>query len=296
MGKKDRLKNGLDALFEDNFHETDENNSNDVGSIKMVRISLLEPNKEQPRHEFDAEKLAELSANIAEHGVLQPLLVRPLDNGSYQIVAGERRWRASRMAGLKEVPAYIKDLTDIQVAQVSIVENIQREDLNPIEEAEAYNRLSSEFKMTHDAIANTVGKSRSQISNSLRLLKLSKPVQKMLIDGKIATGHAKILVTIEDKENQEALAEKISEQNLTVRELEKVILESQNNNDKKAKSKPKKKKESKQDPFLVEAQIALETLLSRKVSVATEKNGGITMKVDFSDIDDFKSCISKLKT
>ena len=112
MGKKDRLKNGLDALFEDNFHETDENNSNDVGSIKMVRISLLEPNKEQPRHEFDAEKLAELSANIAEHGVLQPLLVRPLDNGSYQIVAGERRWRASRMAGLKEVPAYIKDLTD----------------------------------------------------------------------------------------------------------------------------------------------------------------------------------------
>ena len=118
----------------------------------------------------------------------------------------------------------------------------------------------------------------------------------MLIDGKIATGHAKILVTIEDKENQEALAEKISEQNLTVRELEKVILESQNNNDKKAKSKPKKKKESKQDPFLVEAQIALETLLSRKVSVATEKNGGITMKVDFSDIDDFKSCISKLKT
>ena len=150
--------------------------------------------------------------------------------------------------------------------------------------------------MTHDAIANTVGKSRSQISNSLRLLKLSKPVQKMLIDGKIATGHAKILVAIEDKENQEALAEKISEQNLTVRELEKVILESQNNNDKKAKSKPKKKKESKQDPFLVEAQIALETLLSRKVSVATEKNGGITMKVDFSDIDDFKSCISKLKT
>lgn len=296
MGKKDRLKNGLDALFEDNFHEIDENNSNDVGSIKMVRISLLEPNKEQPRHEFDAEKLAELSANIAEHGVLQPLLVRPLDNGSYQIVAGERRWRASRMAGLKEVPVYIKDLTDIQVAQVSIVENIQREDLNPIEEAEAYNRLSSEFKMTHDAIANTVGKSRSQISNSLRLLKLSKPVQKMLIDGKIATGHAKILVAIEDKENQEALAEKISEQNLTVRELEKVILEAQNNNDKKAKSKPKKKKESKQDPFLVEAQIALETLLSRKVSVATEKSGGITMKVDFSDIDDFKSCILKLKT
>lgn len=296
MGKKDRLKNGLDALFEDNFHEIDENNSNDVGSIKMVRISLLEPNKEQPRHEFDAEKLAELSANIAEHGVLQPLLVRPLDNGSYQIVAGERRWRASRMAGLREVPVYIKDLTDIQVAQVSIVENIQREDLNPIEEAEAYNRLSSEFKMTHDAIANTVGKSRSQISNSLRLLKLSKPVQKMLIDGKIATGHAKILVAIEDKENQEALAEKISEQNLTVRELEKFILETQNNNDKKAKSKPKKKKESKQDPFLVEAQIALETLLSRKVSVATEKSGGITMKVDFSDIDDFKSCISKLKT
>ena len=296
MGKKDRLKNGLDALFEDNFHEIEENDSNDAGSIKMVRISLLEPNKDQPRQEFDAEKLAELSANIAEHGVLQPLLVRPLDNGSYQIVAGERRWRASRMAGLKEVPVYIKDLTDIQVAQVSIVENIQREDLNPIEEAEAYNRLSSEFKMTHDAIANTVGKSRSQISNSLRLLKLSKPVQKMLIDGKIATGHAKILVAIEDKENQEALAEKISEQNLTVRELEKFILETQNNNDKKAKSKPKKKKESKQDPFLVEAQIALETLLSRKVSVATEKNGGITMKVDFSDIDDFKSCISKLKT
>lgn len=295
MGKKDRLKNGLDALFEDNFHETEENNSNNAGSIKMVRISLLEPNKEQPRQEFDAEKLAELSANIAEHGVLQPLLVRPLDNGSYQIVAGERRWRASRMAGLKEIPVYIKELTDIQVAQVSIVENIQREDLNPIEEAEAYNRLSSEFKMTHDAIANTVGKSRSQISNSLRLLKLSKPVQKMLIDGKISTGHAKILVSIEDKENQKVLAEKISEQNITVRELEKFISETQNDSDKKSKSKQKKKKEPKQDPFLVEAQIALETLLSRKVSVANEKNGGITMKVAFSDIDDFKSCIAKLK-
>ena len=150
--------------------------------------------------------------------------------------------------------------------------------------------------MTHDAIANTVGKSRSQISNSLRLLKLSNHVQKMLIDGNISTGHAKILVAIEDKENQKVLAEKISEQNLTVRELEKFISETQNDNGKKSKTKSEKKKEPKQDPFLVEAQIALETLLSRKVSVVAEKNGGITMKVDFSDIDDFKSCISKLKT
>lgn len=294
MGKKDRLKNGLDALFEDNFHEKQEA-SNDQNSIRMVRVSLLEPNKDQPRREFDDEKLAELSANIAEHGVLQPILVRPLENGSYQIVAGERRWRASRMAGLKEVPVYIKELTDIQVAQVSLVENIQREDLNPIEEAEAYSRLSTDFKMTHDEISKTVGKSRSQISNSMRLLKLSDKVQKYLIDGKITTGHAKILAAVESENDQENLAKTIFDNNLTVRDLENFINESESNDSTKNNKKAKKKKIQKTDPFLVEAQLALETLLSRKVSVLNEKNGEVTLKVTFSDSDDFKNCLAKLK-
>lgn len=293
MGKKDRLKNGLDALFEDNFHEKEEKSDEQSESIKMVRVSLLEPNKDQPRREFDAEKLEELSKNIAEHGVLQPILVRPMENGSYQIVAGERRWRASRLAGLKEVPVYIKELSNIQVAQVSLVENIQREDLNPIEEAEAYSRLASEFKMTHDEISKTVGKSRSQISNSLRLLKLAPKVQKMLIDGSLATGHGKVLAAVDSMETQENLAKTIVENNFSVRELEQFISETQkSSNDKKPK--PKKKKALKTDTVLIQAQLALEEFLSRKVSVIGEKNGEVTLKVTFSDSDDFFNCMGKL--
>ena len=297
MGKKDRLKSGLDALFEDNFHETAEKQEAD-DAVKMVRVSLLEPNKNQPRREFNQSKLLELSTNIATHGVLQPLLVRPLDNGSYQIVAGERRWRAARLAEVKEVPVYIRDLSDIEVAQMALVENLQRENLNPIEEAEAYSRLAADFNMTHDEIAAKVGKSRSQISNSLRLLKLTDYTKKLLIKGKLSTGHGKLLASVENAENQEFFAEAAAEANMSVRNLEKMILnfdgtvkksDLRSGEKKKARKKP-------ENPYLVEAKIAIEEEFGRKVVLTEEKNGEITMKITFTDMEDFKSRMSKIKS
>lgn len=295
MGKKERIKNGLDALFEDNFHESYENPSGkEKGSVKMVRVSLIEPNKNQPRREFDQAKLLELASNIAQHGVLQPILVRPMNNGGYQIVAGERRWRASRIAELKEVPVYIKDLTDFQVAQVALVENLQRENLNPVEEAEAYNRLCDEYKMTHEDIARTVGKSRSQISNSLRLLKLSGEVKEMLKNGEISSGHAKVIASIEDKEKQTFFAKTAVEKAMSVRVFEKFVAD----ND-KAKTKKKKinseKRIDRTDTYLTEVKIALEKEYGRKTVINKGKNGEIIMQVTFSDMDDFKTEISKIK-
>ena len=297
MGKKDRLKSGLDALFEDNFHETAEKQEAD-DAVKMVRVSLLEPNKNQPRREFNQSKLLELSTNIATHGVLQPLLVRPLDNGSYQIVAGERRWRAARLAEVKEVPVYIRDLSDIEVAQMALVENLQRENLNPIEEAEAYSRLAADFNMTHDEIAAKVGKSRSQISNSLRLLKLTDYTKKLLIKGKLSTGHGKLLASVENAENQEFFAEAAAEANMSVRNLEKMILNFDGTVKKPDLRSGEKKKVRKkpENPYLVEAKIAIEEEFGRKVVLTEEKNGEITMKITFTDMEDFKSRMSKIKS
>lgn len=293
MGKKDRLKNGLDALFEDNFQENAEKTEKNNEAVKMVRVSLLEPNKNQPRREFDQAKLLELSTNIATHGVLQPILVRPLENGSYQIVAGERRWRAARLADVKEVPVYIRDLSDVEVAQMALVENLQRENLNPIEEAEAYNRLATEFDMTHEAISATVGKSRSQITNSLRLLKLTDYAKKMLAEGQLSTGHGKVLAGVSDKENVDFFAESAVKTAMSVREFEKYVAEfSGKKPDKKVEKKPKNKVEK---PYLVEAMLAIEQEFGRKAMVVEEKNGEITMKITFNDIDDLKNHLAKFK-
>lgn len=295
MGKKERMKNGLDALFEDNFHESYENSDGkEKDSVKMVRVSLIEPNKNQPRREFDQAKLLELASNIAQHGVLQPILVRPMNNGGYQIVAGERRWRASRIAELKEVPVYIKDLTDFQVAQVALVENLQRENLNPVEEAEAYSRLCDEYKMTHEDIARTVGKSRSQISNSLRLLKLSGEVKEMLKNGEISSGHAKIIASIEDKDKQTFFAKTAIEKAMSVRAFEKFVADNDTAKTKKKKNNPEKKTD-RTDTYLTEVKIALEKEYGRKTVINKGKNGEIIMQVTFSDMDDFKNEISKIK-
>ena len=295
MGKKERMKNGLDALFEDNFHESYENSDGkEKDSVKMVRVSLIEPNKNQPRREFDQAKLLELASNIAQHGVLQPILVRPMNNGGYQIVAGERRWRASRIAELKEVPVYIKDLTDFQVAQVALVENLQRENLNPVEEAEAYSRLCDEYKMTHEDIARTVGKSRSQISNSLRLLKLSGEVKEMLKNGEISSGHAKIIASIEDKDKQTFFAKTAVEKAMSVRAFEKFVADNDTAKTKKKKNNAEKRTD-RTDTYLTEVKIALEKEYGRKTIINKGKNGEIIMQVTFSDMDDFKNEISKIK-
>lgn len=292
MAKKDRMKYGLDVLFEDNFHEIDADLQKKTDSVKMVRVSLLEPNKNQPRREFDQAKLLELASNIAQHGVLQPILVRPLENGSYQIVAGERRWRASRLAELKEVPVYIKELSDFQVAQAALVENLQRENLNPVEEAEAYNSLCEEFSMTHEDIARTVGKSRSQISNSLRFLKLSDDVKELLKAGSISSGHAKIIASVEDKDKQSFLAKSAVEKEMTVRAFEKFV--AGNSAEKPEKSKKTKEKTKTEDPYLLELKLALEKEYGRKTVITKGKKGEITMQITFSDMNDLKSAMAKI--
>ena len=189
-----------------------------------VRISQVEPNKEQPRKYFDEDALIELSESIKQYGVLQPLLVQKKDN-YYEIIAGERRWRAAKLAGVKEIPVVIKDYSDQEVMEIALIENIQREDLNPIEEAQAYQRLIKDYRLTQDEVAEKVSKSRAAITNSLRLLKLDKRVQEMVMEGKLSNGHARTIISIEDGDKQYAIAQKIFDEKLSVREVEKLMRE-----------------------------------------------------------------------
>ena len=189
-----------------------------------VRISQVEPNKEQPRKYLDEDALIELSESIKQYGVLQPLLVQKKDN-YYEIIAGERRWRAAKLAGVKEIPVVIKDYSDQEVMEIALIENIQREDLNPIEEAQAYQRLIKDYRLKQDEVAEKVSKSRAAITNSLRLLKLDKRVQEMVMEGKLSNGHARTIISIEDGDKQYAIAQKIFDEKLSVREVEKLMRE-----------------------------------------------------------------------
>ena len=188
----------------------------------LVKISMVEPNRSQPRKQFDEDALLELSESIKQYGILQPLLVSD-KNGYYEIIAGERRWRAAKLAGLKEVPVIIKEFNDQQVVEISLIENIQREDLNPIEEAMAYKRLIDEFHLKQDGIAERVSKSRTAVTNSLRLLKLDERVQQMLIDEMNSAGHARAILAIADKNTQASVAMKVFDEKLSVRETEKLV-------------------------------------------------------------------------
>ena len=189
-----------------------------------VRLSQIEPNKEQPRKMFDEDALIELSESIKQYGVLQPLLVQKKED-YYEIIAGERRWRAAKLAGVKEVPVVIKDYSDQEIMEIALIENIQREDLNPIEEAQAYQRLIKDYKLKQDEIAEKVSKSRATITNSLRLLKLDKRVQEMVMEGKLSNGHARTIISVEDKDKQFMIAQKIFDEKLSVREVEKLMRE-----------------------------------------------------------------------
>ena len=204
----------------------------------IIKIADIEPNKKQPRENFNEEALSELAESIKQFGVIQPLIVQKRD-GYYEIIAGERRWRASKLAGIKEVPVIIKDYSDEEIMEIALIENIQREDLNPIEEARAYKRLLDEYKLKQDEVAQKVSKSRVSITNSMRLLKLSEDVQNMVIDGMISSGHARALISIEDKEKQLLLAQKISDEKLSVRETEKLVKDVLEPKVKEKKEKPK---------------------------------------------------------
>ncbi len=263
MSKKARMNRGLDALFSDNFsplaeqQEQKQQEQEDKKGITTISISLVEPNKGQPRKDFDREKIQELADSIKENGLLQPILVTPLENGGYRIVAGERRWRAARLAGLKEVPVYVRDLSEKQVMQLALIENIQRQDLTPIEEAKAYKQLMDKYFMTQQELAKAVGKSRSAIANAVRLLELAEPVQKYLDRGELSVGHAKVLAGLSDEQLQVQAADLALSDGLSVRELENEVKKLVQSGDKGTQARKKTVSLKHEDPFLREYEVTV---------------------------------------
>lgn len=275
------LGNGLDSLFNDN--------TSDIQVKKTLRISEIEPNRSQPRKNFSDEAISALADSIQEHGILQPILVRPLSTGGYQIVAGERRWRAARMLGLDEVPVNIKELSDMETMQIAIIENLQRENLNPVEEAAGYNELIENYGMTQDKVAKMVGRSRSAVANAVRLLTLPERVLKMLEKGDLSAGHGRALLGFEeDEELLTAMAVKASDGGLTVRQVEKAA-------QKYAASEEEvsEKSNRKIDNYFKEMELSLNETLGRKVKVDYGKNKGALI-LEFYDKDDLASIAKKL--
>lgn len=259
------------------------------GSETLVKITMVEPNREQPRKTFDEEALNELAESIKQFGLLQPILVQ--DRKSYyEIIAGERRWRAAKIAGLKEVPVIIKDLTDQEIVEISLIENIQRENLNPIEEAMAYKKLLNEFHLKQEEVAERVSKSRTAVTNSMRLLKLEEEVQKMVVEELITTGHARALLGIEDGEQQIACAQKIIDEKLSVRDIEKLV----KNMNKPAKEK-KASKEKNTDFIYQDIEEKLKLSLGTKVSVSAKENGTGKIEIEFYSNDDLERLLEILK-
>lgn len=271
--KKGGLGKGLDAIFL-------ENDTEDSNSTVTLKIMDIEPNRSQPRHDFDEESLRELADSIAIHGVLQPLLVRPLADGGYQLVAGERRWRASRMAGLTEVPVIIREMTDSEMMQISMIENLQRENLTPLEEALGYKSLVDDYGLTQDEISKSVGKSRPVIANSLRLLNLPQSVLNLLSDGTISAGHARALLAFNDEDELIRVAQLIKSNDLTVRDVERLAK-------KYNEQKEKKPVEThKRSPFYDEVELALNEHLSRKVKVVNNKENSGVLEIEFYSEED----------
>lgn len=276
------LGNGLDSLFNDNM--------SDIQVKKTLRTSEIEPNRDQPRKNFSDEAIAALADSIREHGMLQPILVRPISSGGYQIVAGERRWRAARMLGLDEVPVSIRELSDLETMQIAIIENLQRENLNPVEEASGYNELIEKFGMTQDKVAKMVGRSRSAVANSVRLLSLPERVLKMLENGDISAGHARALLGFDNEEILIATAIKASDGGLTVRQVEKAAQKSLETED---ETNSEKASDSRIDSYFVEVELSLKEKLGRKVKVDYGKNKGALI-LEFYDKDDLTELANRL--
>ena len=290
--KKGGLGKGLDSLI------TDKNISmNGKGSIQektseiKVKITKVEPNKEQPRKSFDEDALIELSESIKQFGILQPLIVQDKKD-YYEIIAGERRWRAAKMAGLKEVPVIIKDFTEQEVVEISLIENIQRENLNPIEEAIAYKRLLTEFNLKQDEVAERVSKSRTAVTNSMRLLKLDEKVQQMVIDDMISTGHARALLGIEDKEKQYQIAQEIFDKKLSVRETEKLVKKMQ-----KEKITPEKEKiDEKTLVAYHDVEEKMKAIFGTKVSINAKDNKKGKIEIEYYSMDEFNRIFEMFQT
>jgi ParB family chromosome partitioning protein len=275
--KKSGLGKGLGALIRENEQDV-------TSTVTELKITELEANQNQPRRFFDDEALRELSDSIKEHGVVQPIIVRKKDD-NYQIVAGERRWRAARLAGLKTVPVVVKDYSNIQVMQIALIENLQRQDLNSIEEALAYKSLIEEHDMTQEDISSKIGKSRSAIANTLRLLNLPEKIRNMVVHGKISAGHARALLAVSDKGKQLEIAQKIIDQQLNVRDIEKLVMQ---------KDKVIEKKEMKKDVEIIELEEQLKKTFATKVSIVHKKNKG-KIEIEYYSNDDLERILELLQ-
>lgn len=281
MAKKGGLGKGLDALFADN-------DAGGGSGAVMMKITEIEPNKNQPRKDFDETALAQLADSIRQHGVIQPLLVRPRTDGSYQLVAGERRWRASRMAGIDEVPVVIREMTDSETMEIALIENLQREDLNPVEEALGYQELMERYDFTQEEVSRSVGKSRPAVANALRLLHLPEPVLKLVRDGSLSSGHARAILSAGEPERMNQLAEKTVREGLNVRAVEKL-----------AKSQPKPEPEKRAQQFVAEhkfyeeMKLALEEALGRRVNIEAGKQKS-RLVIEFYDEADLAGLAERL--
>lgn len=277
------LGKGLDVMIPNIVGETKEKKqkaeTKEKSAETIVAITKVEPNRKQPRKYFDEDALQELADSIKQFGLLQPILVQDRKD-YYEIIAGERRWRAARLAGLKEVPVIIKNYTDQEIVEIALIENIQREDLNPIEEAQAYKRLLEEFNLKQDEVAERVSKSRAAVTNSIRLLKLNDKVQQMVIDDMISTGHARALLAVEDEEEQYALAQKIFDEKLSVREIEKLV----KNLHKPAKAK--KLNDKALQAIYLDIEDRLKQRLSTKVAVTSKGEGAGKIEIEFYSHED----------
>ena len=297
MALKRGLGKGLDSLIPTNVMMESEVKHATVSTASsaeeekdgtlMVKLSKVEPNREQPRKNFDEDSLQELAESLKQFGMLQPILVQ--NRGDYyEIIAGERRWRAAKIAGLKEVPVIVRELTDQEIVEISLIENIQREDLNPIEEAQAYKRLLTEFHLKQDEVAERVSKSRTAVTNSMRLLKLCDEVQKMVVDDMISTGHARALISIEDPEEQYLIAQKIFDEKLSVREVEKLV------KDLHKPPKPPKEENKTLQATYQEISERLKQSLSTKVSVSAKQNGAGKIEIEFYNHEDLERLLERI--
>ena len=290
--KRNGLGKGLDSLIPNKSNKspssTEKQNAKSEKQEKntgtgefLVKINEVEPNREQPRKDFDEDSLMELADSIKQFGILQPLIVQKKKD-YYEIIAGERRWRAAKIAGVKEVPIIVKEYTNQEIVEISLIDNIQRENLNPIEEAMAYKRLLEEFNLKQDEVAERVSKSRTAVTNSMRLLKLSERVQQMIVDDMISTGHARALLAIDDEEQQYMLANKIFDEKLSVRETEKLV---------KALKNPKKEvKKAKQEHMFVYTNLEehMKNIIGTKVSVNPKANGKGKIEIEYYSEDELE--------
>ena len=280
--KKGGLGKGLDTLFMDNSVE-------EISSTSAVKLKIMdiEPNREQPRKDFDDAALGELADSIAKYGVLQPLLVRPLNGGGYQLIAGERRWRASRLAGLTEVPVVVREMTDEEAAALALIENLQREDLNPLEEAFGFRKLMDDFGLTQEEAAEKVGKSRPAVANALRLLKLPEAILDLVRSGELSAGHARALLSFPTQEQMLKTAQLIMEKGLSVRETERLA---------KKAAKPKKEKETpaRRASYYDQVELALTEALCRKIRIQNGKNETGTIEIAFNSKEDLERIANAL--